>query len=310
MYTKWYKDIDPVQRAQLDGKYTYHVPDLQAKIAVNGTHYRSVQNGWHCPEHEHILYEINYVTEGSQRFTVAGKDYEQHPGDLMLIQPGSIHSSKATMGIGFSYFCIHFYIDDKAFLPYLNNANNLLFRANSTVTRRVSPVLYHIIELIKRTSTTIVDQIYLQTKLFELIGALIIALRDETEKSSNTSERKRKHALHIAEKIDLMIQHQTEKDNSHEFLRSIQDIAQELGISTSYCNRVFKQIYNISPQQYLSFKRLNDAKTLLLQSNLKVEQIAESLGYHDIAHFSKQFKRWTGMSPRQYAEQILDNPKT
>jgi AraC-like DNA-binding protein len=113
--------------------------------------------------------------------------------------------------------------------------------------------------------------------------------------------------MFIAEKIDALVQVRMEKESGDAFLRNIQDIARELGISTSYCNKVFKRIYKMSPRQYLSFKKLHEAKSLLLQSNLKLEQISNLLGYHDVAHFSRQFKKWSGMTPRQYAKQNTIN---
>ncbi|MFD1905342.1 helix-turn-helix domain-containing protein [Paenibacillus rhizoplanae] len=47
---------------------------------------------------------------------------------------------------------------------------------------------------------------------------------------------------------------------------------------------------------------LHEAKVLLDDHSLSVSQISGLLGYRDIAHFSRQFKRWSGQSPREYRE--------
>lgn len=83
----------------------------------------------------------------------------------------------------------------------------------------------------------------------------------------------------------------------------IDDIAAELGISSSHCNRVFKQVFGQSPRAVLSQLVLHEAKLLLGNPKLSVQNIAVMLGYKDIAHFSRQFKRWSGMSPSRYRQE-------
>ncbi|MNJ02399.1 DNA-binding transcriptional regulator AraC [compost metagenome] len=47
---------------------------------------------------------------------------------------------------------------------------------------------------------------------------------------------------------------------------------------------------------------LHEAKVLLDDPRLSISHISGILGYRDIAHFSRQFKRWYGKSPREYRE--------
>lgn len=73
-----------------------------------------------------------------------------------------------------------------------------------------------------------------------------------------------------------------------------------LGYSASSCNRIFRSVYGMSPRQYLSALKLKKAKLLLMEPELSVEAVSIRLGYKDIAHFSRQFKRWTGESPGKF----------
>lgn len=73
-----------------------------------------------------------------------------------------------------------------------------------------------------------------------------------------------------------------------------------LWYSASSCNRIFRSVYGMSPRQYLSALKLKKAKLLLLEPELSVEAVSIRLGYKDIAHFSRQFKRWTGESPGKF----------
>ncbi|MNC59455.1 DNA-binding transcriptional regulator AraC [compost metagenome] len=62
----------------------------------------------------------------------------------------------------------------------------------------------------------------------------------------------------------------------------------------------------MSPRQYLSDLIIRHAKLLLLDNSLSVEAIAHRLGYRDVSHFSKQFKRWTGLPPMGYRRLTAD----
>lgn len=74
------------------------------------------------------------------------------------------------------------------------------------------------------------------------------------------------------------------------------------GISTIYFRKTFTNVYGISPIHYLHRFRITKAKAMLLSDYESIEQIAESVGYNSIYHFSKMFRHYTGCSPTQYAK--------
>jgi AraC-like DNA-binding protein len=55
--------------------------------------------------------------------------------------------------------------------------------------------------------------------------------------------------------------------------------------------------------QLITRIRYNRAVQLLQDSSLKIIEISEELGYEDHAHFTRAFKRWTGLSPREFRRQ-------
>ena len=105
--------------------------------------------------------------------TVNGTIYEQHAGELLLIPPGSIHSSQSRNGQGFTYFCMHFDIDDQLFLSLLARIKQVLFSADSPVTQQIEPVLHKLMSSAHDPSASaMVQRMQLQSAVFELFGHL------------------------------------------------------------------------------------------------------------------------------------------
>ncbi|MBD2846008.1 AraC family transcriptional regulator [Paenibacillus sp. IB182496] len=83
---------------------------------------------------------------------------------------------------------------------------------------------------------------------------------------------------------------------------SIARIARTLGYHRTHLSKMFKQATGLSPMQYLFKIRMERAETLLRQK-LTVAQVAASVGYADALYFSKQFRKWKGLSPSAFREQ-------
>lgn len=82
---------------------------------------------------------------------------------------------------------------------------------------------------------------------------------------------------------------------------SVSEIADTLGMTASYLGSIFKKVHHRSILQYLSDLRIETAKALLKQGELKITEIAEASGYSDVYYFSKKFKKTCGCSPKTYA---------
>ena len=76
--------------------------------------------------------------------------------------------------------------------------------------------------------------------------------------------------------------------------------AEQMNLSVSHFAHIFKKHIGISPIQYRNILRINNAKTLLLTTNLSIEDIAFQLGYTSVSIFSKRFKEATNLSPLNY----------
>lgn len=80
----------------------------------------------------------------------------------------------------------------------------------------------------------------------------------------------------------------------------VREMAQALGWSREHVAREFARCLGQSPTEVLAQKRMERARELLQQHTLAVSQIAEAVGYPDVAYFSRRFSAYHGMSPRAY----------
>ncbi|NMM54435.1 AraC family transcriptional regulator [Paenibacillus aquistagni] len=84
---------------------------------------------------------------------------------------------------------------------------------------------------------------------------------------------------------------------------SIEQLAQQYGYHRTYFSKMFHEITGESPIQLLIRLRMERARTLLLTTQLSIEQISSSVGYADALYFSKMFKRTFGHSPTAYRKE-------
>ncbi|MDB5085167.1 MAG: two-component system response regulator [Bacilli bacterium] len=90
---------------------------------------------------------------------------------------------------------------------------------------------------------------------------------------------------------------------------SLQDIADYVKLSRSYLSDLFSKETGETVSQVLTQIRIEKAKRLLELQNSHTYEVAEKVGFVDAKHFSKVFKRYTGLSPREYRESIDRNDK-
>jgi AraC family transcriptional activator of pobA len=283
----------------------FKLPDLQSAIHLFGAHWRKVGAKWTYPEHDHPLFEINLVVEGEQVMTVNGKELQQKAGELLIIRPGETHASQ-TLNESMSYFCLHFDIDDTLFRRLLCRSNVVHYTSDSIVAERIRPALDKLMDISKRKNPfRITDRMQTLSAAFDLCAGLGESLSNNEDKSFGTLQA---HWIQTAGRIAELIEQAADYPNGKVSIsgdhQGIHSMIKELGYSPSYCNRIFHRVYGMSPRQYLSTIKLRKAKLLLMDHERSIEEIAEILGYKDIAHFSRQFKRWTNSSPSFYRQNI------
>ncbi|VEP14388.1 Two component transcriptional regulator, AraC family [Hyella patelloides LEGE 07179] len=81
---------------------------------------------------------------------------------------------------------------------------------------------------------------------------------------------------------------------------SLRDVAKHLGFSPGYLTKLVKDHTGEPINQWIIKRRVTAARSLLLETEQSVEQIAEAVGYQSINHFFRQFRQYYGASPKAW----------
>lgn len=87
---------------------------------------------------------------------------------------------------------------------------------------------------------------------------------------------------------------------------SLENIAAHVFLHPNYFSALFRAKTGATYRQYIRDFRIEKAKYLILQSDMKIYEIALSVGYNDPAHFNRAFKEVTGMSPSHFKEKYIE----
>lgn len=123
------------------------------------------------------------------------------------------------------------------------------------------------------------------------IQSIIQYICDSIDKTQITSEKL------LAQNVVAYI-----NDNYHEYDLCLEKLADIFQRSTGYLSRIIKQEIGESYVNHLTKLRINKAKSLLKEETQSVNSICEKVGYINVSHFIKMFKKSTGITPARYRE--------
>ncbi|MFP7159677.1 AraC family transcriptional regulator [Priestia aryabhattai] len=284
------------------------LPMIDWNIRLYGAHMQTVYKDWSVLKEFHPAFEILFVLEGKQETLLENESYLLNSGDLILIPPGFHHTNTCISTNGMTYFCAHFDIDEPSLRMDMLKNCDLIYTPNSPFYQRLKDTLGKWINMCSLTDiNSIKPKIQMQIVLFELLEVFADIASQSQDKLLNKSMTTAKYAKEIADAIRLNFKkgylslHNKDIDN----VIHIQPIIASLGLSPNYGLEIFQKVYHMSPRKYLSELKLQEAKILIQQPDTSLKEIASRLGYKNLSHFSRQFKRWTGFSPTEFRKKSI-----
>jgi len=175
-----------------------------------------------------------------------------------------------------------------------NKLQNLFFSQQSYfIYESISPQILRVMEdILKADYPPSLAKVYFKGKVFELLSLLFHKLINRTiENGYGNLNNTDVENLLKAEKLMLDNIHQPPKIN---------DLAKRIGMSESKLKRGFKEIFGESIYQYTLQHRMTYAKSLLDSRRFNVSEVGTQVGYSNLAHFAKAFRKQFSTSPSEY----------
>ena len=235
-------------------------------------------------------YQLLYQPEGEGIFHSAHlKDASIHAGDIFLLFPGEWHTYHPIPEKGWKSYWIGFKgknVDDRVKAGFLSPEKPIYHIG-------FSDAIIHLYD--EAYDTAIEEAAFSQQTLAGIVNHMI-GLMYSLER--NIILNKDQNHVNMINHARMRIR------ESLEGTITIQEIAEELGVSYSNFRKLFKEYTGISPSTYQQDLRLQRAKELLSTTELSIKEIAYRLNFESPDYFSSKFKVKTGIKPSDFRNVI------
>ena len=232
--------------------------------------------------HQHDEHEFFLPLQGEIEIGYGEEVVKAGPGRMLYVPPDLDHSfSSSSHGSGERVIWL---IDQKTWRHHVQgDFSPCSFPTNSLAKELIFFLLIH----------RKIDG----AKYF--VSALIESLSESLK--SSEFERKNLSSDHIAGKVtDTRVKQSIEIMQSCLGDVSVSEIARSSGMSARNFNRLFLRETGLTPKDYLIYRRVERAKTLLKETKMTVTDISLEVGYHSLSKFIATFKRFSGSLPSDY----------
>ncbi len=242
-------------------------------------YYFDLKKGRILPE-----YQLLYIIEGEGVFhsrTVPEARLKE--GDFFLLFPGEWHSYHPTGARGWKKFWIGFSghnMDDRVRAGFLSPTKPIYHVGFSDAIVR----LYR-----SALDAAMAEEAYSQQLMAGVVNHLI-GLMYSLERNIELKTRNQQH-VDMVNRARLRIREELESP------LTIQQVAEEMGVSYSNFRKLFKEHTGLSPATYQQDLRLQRAKELLSTTNMSIKEIAYRLNFESPDYFSSKFRIKTGRKP-------------
>lgn len=255
--------------------------------------------GQRHPNRDNLPYFIlMLMTKGTLYISEDGINYTVKAGEVFILQPNHHHYSWQAFDEETSYYWLHFYVAgqweqgpnmvsmpplvDIPTLHYYTPAMTLHLQKHTRFKNQT-----HLLKL--------VDDIFHESKnsegfRFWRSQQLFIDILQEIQLHPHNTSK----LITISEKIQRYL-----RDNFDQKITN-DTLSAEFHFHPNYLVRALKETIGLTPTEYLTQYRMEEAEKRLLDTNLTISEIAESVGFQNIYYFSSSFKKFAGLSPQNF----------
>lgn len=237
-------------------------------------------------------HELVYITGGKGEVIINDKVYKATDNALFYFHPNIKHYIRSNAKNPLRFYAIHF---SYTYLDYINDdweviTSNKLPLPNYSLL----PNKQIIVDYLKQ-----INLVYQQKDNFHkihyngLFGILLATIYNVLFENS--------YHFGKGKKIDTIMGYISENINKK---MNTSEIAAIFNLSPDYLSTLFKKTTGETLINYINRSKINKAKEMMIENDLRIQDISEKLNFCDPYYFSKVFKRFEGISPSEYIAKV------
>ena len=259
--------------------------------------------------HQHSSLELSYIISGEiilEFFSTESQKVEKtylFPHQFFIIKPGCLHSvniPSSLVSLGLEFVTeegdILEYLQKSKYVINLPLAQKLLKEFQDVLIFHDNQNIAYLLNQFKKFTSENVNDIFLD-EIYELeLKRLLIEILKCTKESNFISGQN----IYIKKAVSYI------QANYNQNL-SVKKVANYLGISEPYLQKMFRNNLNVSINTFINQTRIAKAQNLIANTNFPIKKIAKDIGYNSIQSFIENFKNIVGCTPTEFKEKEIHN---
>lgn len=247
------------------------------------------------PSHWHAPLEIIMPLENQYRVTCCNTLFTLHEGDVLIINPGVIHSMEADLGVRLifqaDFTLLHGIKELEATLSLISPALIITSDCAPEAHSKIKQLMLEIAEEYFADAPLCEASIY--SRLIEIFVLIGRSYSPNAISFNSSSRKQREYTERFMNICDYISEHCSED-------LSLDHIADIYGFSKFHFSRLFKQFTNVSYYKYLNKKRIENAEKLLMNQELTITEVALRCGFSSLSAFIRMFKIIKDCTPTEF----------
>ena len=277
-------------------QFLYHVNHLFIDAPLDFENIRLLQLGrifclpsTEVAEHTHLdWYELTVVTQGKGRVEVNGNIIPVKSGDIVLSLPCDTHAIYSDEAEPIRYDFFSFFCVNEEMKESLEKIGAAVYPAEKRICKS-DRIAYLVSLAIDELNTNRADMTAVLSPTFLQILLYVLRAYGEATLDTNRTVRDSKTLCYkIMQYIDTHIY----------TLKNLYELAEITNYNYSYLSAVFKETTGTTIAEHFRNRRMTVAKKLITEEEMSASEVARLLQYSSIFAFSKAYKRYYGMPPR------------
>ena len=237
--------------------------------------------------------EIVFVTGGEGSYIHGGNVYQIKKGDVFFANKGIPHEDSSSERGDYENICF-----GVAGLQFMGLPEGIFTLPGQSVVRDAESLPELFFYANKLYEASMVTTAYSERLRDSMLTATILLAANLPDKGNcEDQEENLGPAMLMRHFIDINFADDI----------SLDDMTQFAGVTRFHGSHLFKDTFGMSPVKYLVRRRIGQAQTLLIATNMSVREIAWKVGYPNSDYFCSLFKKKVGHTPREYRKQYLTN---